>query len=86
MIADGYWVNAVPDLASLTPDPEWVLSSIDPSCSVPPSAPVEGRTFTLTISETWGLNAYGYQSNQETSQVHVTLLDGDVYFFTSLCW
>lgn len=80
----GYWTNTVPDLTSLTPDPDWVINDTS-ACAIPQTEPVAGRTFLLTTTTTYGFNSDGYRSTPTPAQVHVTLLDGVVFYFHPLC-
>lgn len=70
-----YSETDVPDLATIAPDPDWVIPATN--CNAAGTKPPAGRTFIVSVA--YGYTYDGYVTPPETSDVHVTLLDGMLY-------
>ena len=81
LAASGIKTSAVPDLTTLSPTPTWTVPGS--TCNAPGTTPPKGRTFIVTINES---NTYTtYLPDSSKADVHVTLLDGKLYFYVPYC-
>ena len=85
MIEAGYWESLVPDLASMTADPGWIPAADGADCLAGFQAPPEGDTYVVTVDRAGGEKRNDAIHKPQRAQVHVTLLDGTLYYYIPLC-
>jgi hypothetical protein len=69
-----YSDSIVPDVSTMALDPHWVIPAGHSAGQRP-----EGRTYIVTVTESFTENGSGVP--QKTSQLHVTILNGEAYFY-----
>lgn len=85
MLQAGYWEKFVPDLTSVTADPGWVPVTDNLACLAGFDKPPAGQTFVVTVDRSGGETATNSLHPQQRTTVHVSLLDGRLYYFIPLC-
>ncbi|MEA4945062.1 MAG: hypothetical protein VB080_11580 [Propionicimonas sp.] len=85
MLQAGYWEKFVPDLTSITADPDWIPAADGLSCLAAFTKPPAGQTFVVTVDRSGGETATNSLHPQQRTTVHVCLLDGTLYYFIPLC-
>ena len=73
--------TSVPNLATISPDPKWMLGSS--SCNIAMTVPPVGRTFIVTVA--FGGSSGGFPVATTNSDVHVTLLNGKLVDYIQTC-
>ena len=85
MVDAGYWESLAPDLASMKADPGWIPAADGAACLTSFSAPPAGETYVVTVDRAGGEKKSNAIHQQQRADVHVTLLDGTLYYYIPLC-
>lgn len=80
LIAAEYRSMSIPDLNTISETPTWLLPGS--ACNEPGTEPLPGRTFIVSVEFSDTYNGF---PDTYRADVHVTLLDGELYHYVPAC-